>query len=56
MNTFKKNGAVCGNGDGYCFNGFCPSLAQQCERIWDWMGTNKKLLGINIILQLKNKW
>uniref|UniRef100_A0A336MZJ4 CSON003544 protein n=1 Tax=Culicoides sonorensis TaxID=179676 RepID=A0A336MZJ4_CULSO len=37
--VYKKNGNPCGNNitgtpAGYCFNGICPTLTQQCERIW----------------------
>lgn len=26
-------------GEGYCFNGNCPTLANQCEHIWGYGGT-----------------
>ncbi|XP_063707352.1 disintegrin and metalloproteinase domain-containing protein 22 isoform X2 [Culicoides brevitarsis] len=37
--VYKKNGNPCGSNvtgtqNGYCFNGVCPTLTQQCERIW----------------------
>lgn len=30
---------VCQSGEGYCFNGDCPTLANQCEHIWGYGGT-----------------
>ncbi|CAG7819521.1 unnamed protein product [Allacma fusca] len=36
LNTYKKNGSPCGDKWGYCYNGFCPTLDQQCKAIWDW--------------------
>ncbi|KAG8434944.1 hypothetical protein GDO86_013055, partial [Hymenochirus boettgeri] len=29
-----ENGAPCGYGSGYCYNGQCPSLSQQCKTLW----------------------
>lgn len=34
MDVYKKNGSPCGNHTGYCFNGMCPTLRNQCELIW----------------------
>nr|XP_042900220.1 disintegrin-like halysetin [Parasteatoda tepidariorum] len=31
---FKRNGAVCSSGLGYCFEGLCPVLRNQCQDIW----------------------
>ncbi|GBN02034.1 Disintegrin and metalloproteinase domain-containing protein 28 [Araneus ventricosus] len=31
---FKKNGAICSGGLGYCFQGDCPLLKRQCQDIW----------------------
>ncbi|XP_071043240.1 disintegrin and metalloproteinase domain-containing protein 11 isoform X3 [Parasteatoda tepidariorum] len=31
---FKKNGAPCKNGAGYCFHGSCPTPEDQCEFLW----------------------
>ncbi|GIX84798.1 disintegrin and metalloproteinase domain-containing protein 33 [Caerostris extrusa] len=31
---FKKNGAICAGGLGYCFQGQCPLLKTQCQDIW----------------------
>ncbi|XP_035704990.1 disintegrin and metalloproteinase domain-containing protein 11 isoform X4 [Folsomia candida] len=38
LNTYKKNGAQCGKNEGYCFNGYCPTLDGQCKHIWDVAG------------------
>ena len=38
LNTYKKNGSPCSDSRGYCYNGFCPTLDQQCKAIWDWGG------------------
>ncbi len=38
LNTYKKNGAPCGKNEGYCFNGYCPTLDGQCRIIWDVSG------------------
>ncbi|XP_053548133.1 disintegrin and metalloproteinase domain-containing protein 8 [Bombina bombina] len=32
--AFQENGASCGSGRGYCYNGECPSLNQQCKTLW----------------------
>lgn len=32
-NMHKRNGSPCGQ-DGYCFNGTCPTVDNQCEIIW----------------------
>ncbi|XP_037027838.1 disintegrin and metalloproteinase domain-containing protein unc-71 [Bradysia coprophila] len=46
--VYKKNGNTCGQtrsalgditGQGYCFNGDCPTLTMQCEGIWGYGGT-----------------
>ncbi|GFY40017.1 disintegrin and metalloproteinase domain-containing protein 28 [Trichonephila inaurata madagascariensis] len=31
---FKKNGAICSGGLGYCFQGQCPLLKTQCQNVW----------------------
>ncbi|XP_053306968.1 disintegrin and metalloproteinase domain-containing protein 8 [Spea bombifrons] len=32
--AFQENGVSCGYGSGYCYNGECPSLNQQCKTLW----------------------
>ncbi|XP_055712336.1 disintegrin and metalloproteinase domain-containing protein unc-71 isoform X4 [Phlebotomus papatasi] len=46
QDVFIKNGNPCGSSThpvsgptGYCFNGQCPTMAFQCERIWGYGGT-----------------
>ncbi|GIY72909.1 disintegrin and metalloproteinase domain-containing protein 12 [Caerostris darwini] len=34
VDLFKKNGAPCKNGAGYCFHGGCPTPDDQCEYLW----------------------
>ncbi|CAO1336972.1 unnamed protein product [Diamesa tonsa] len=36
IDVYKKNGSPCGIG--YCFNGLCPTLSTQCEKIWGFGG------------------
>ncbi|XP_058810259.1 disintegrin and metalloproteinase domain-containing protein 11 [Phymastichus coffea] len=36
--VYKKNGHICAHGDGFCFNGICPSINLQCEQIWGYGG------------------
>ncbi|XP_044135141.1 zinc metalloproteinase-disintegrin-like MTP4 isoform X1 [Bufo gargarizans] len=31
---FRMNGSPCKNGEGYCYNGKCPTLSSQCETYW----------------------
>uniref|UniRef100_A0A8C5N2D9 ADAM metallopeptidase domain 28 n=1 Tax=Leptobrachium leishanense TaxID=445787 RepID=A0A8C5N2D9_9ANUR len=31
---FRINGISCKNGQGYCFNGKCPTLNSQCSALW----------------------
>ncbi|KAG8179956.1 hypothetical protein JTE90_015405 [Oedothorax gibbosus] len=31
---YKRNGAICSGGLGYCFQGSCPLLKSQCQNIW----------------------
>ncbi|KAM3927351.1 zinc metalloproteinase-disintegrin-like halysase [Leptodactylus fuscus] len=31
---FQINGSPCKNGEGYCYNGKCPTLRSQCETYW----------------------
>lgn len=38
MDLYKKNGSPCSNQKGYCYNGLCPTLANQCEKIWGYGG------------------
>ncbi|XP_045474873.1 uncharacterized protein LOC123680809 isoform X6 [Harmonia axyridis] len=35
---YKKNGSPCGDNSGHCFNGFCNTVSQQCEKIWGYGG------------------
>lgn len=44
QDLYKKNGNPCsltpqGLPTGYCFNGVCPTLTAQCERIWGYGGS-----------------
>ncbi|XP_072280006.1 disintegrin and metalloproteinase domain-containing protein 8 isoform X2 [Pyxicephalus adspersus] len=32
--AFQENGLACSSGNGYCYNGACPSLGQQCKTLW----------------------
>ncbi|CAB1311997.1 unnamed protein product, partial [Coregonus sp. 'balchen'] len=32
--TFQMNGKPCSYGQGYCYNGRCPTLQQHCNRLW----------------------
>eukprot|EP00063_Salmo_salar_P039711 XP_014014546.1 PREDICTED: disintegrin and metalloproteinase domain-containing protein 8-like isoform X3 [Salmo salar] len=32
--TFQMNGKPCSYGQGYCYNGQCPTLQQHCKRLW----------------------
>ncbi|KFP64046.1 Disintegrin and metalloproteinase domain-containing protein 8, partial [Cariama cristata] len=32
--VFQENGISCQNGDGYCYNGACPSHGEQCRALW----------------------
>lgn len=34
VDAYKKNGNSCEKGRGTCYNGFCPTLAKQCEYVW----------------------
>ncbi|XP_018430134.1 PREDICTED: zinc metalloproteinase-disintegrin-like crotastatin [Nanorana parkeri] len=34
LDLFKKDGASCMNGQGYCLHGKCPTLANQCTALW----------------------
>nr|XP_023011659.1 disintegrin and metalloproteinase domain-containing protein 11 [Leptinotarsa decemlineata] len=38
VDIFKKNGTPCEKESGYCFDGVCPTLTLQCERIWGYGG------------------
>ncbi|XP_070509632.1 disintegrin and metalloproteinase domain-containing protein 12 isoform X4 [Chironomus tepperi] len=43
VDVYKKNGSPCGatnieKSSGYCFNGMCPTLGVQCEKIWGYGG------------------
>ncbi|XP_073684683.1 zinc metalloproteinase-disintegrin-like MTP9 [Garra rufa] len=33
-NDFKMNGIPCNSGQGYCYNGQCPTHLQHCQRLW----------------------
>ncbi|XP_069110917.1 disintegrin and metalloproteinase domain-containing protein unc-71-like isoform X2 [Argopecten irradians] len=33
-NNYVQDGHPCGNGQGYCVGGICPTLTQQCQHIW----------------------
>lgn len=43
----KKNGVPCGNKTGYCFNGFCPTLEDQCEQTWGYGGVSADIQCFN---------
>ncbi|NWS98922.1 ADAM8 protein, partial [Mionectes macconnelli] len=32
--VFQENGISCQNGNGYCYNGGCPSHGEQCRALW----------------------
>ncbi|PIO34809.1 Disintegrin and metalloproteinase domain-containing protein 8 [Aquarana catesbeiana] len=32
--AFQENGLPCSSGNGYCYNGLCPSLGQHCKTLW----------------------
>ncbi|NXJ91957.1 ADAM8 protein, partial [Corythaixoides concolor] len=32
--VFQENGVSCQNGNGYCYNGACPSHGEQCRALW----------------------
>ena len=32
--VFQENGIPCQNGNGYCYNGACPSHGEQCRTLW----------------------
>ncbi|NXS76164.1 ADAM8 protein, partial [Pandion haliaetus] len=32
--VFQENGIPCQNGNGYCYNGACPSHGEQCRVLW----------------------
>ncbi|XP_072725660.1 disintegrin and metalloproteinase domain-containing protein 8 isoform X4 [Ciconia boyciana] len=32
--VFQENGISCQNGNGYCYNGACPSHTEQCRMLW----------------------
>uniref|UniRef100_A0A3B4BG46 Uncharacterized protein n=1 Tax=Periophthalmus magnuspinnatus TaxID=409849 RepID=A0A3B4BG46_9GOBI len=32
--AYTQNGLPCNRGQGYCFNGQCPSRRQHCKRLW----------------------
>lgn len=32
--VFQENGIPCQGGRGYCYNGACPSHAEQCRLLW----------------------
>uniref|UniRef100_A0AAY4AGD1 Disintegrin and metalloproteinase domain-containing protein 8 n=1 Tax=Denticeps clupeoides TaxID=299321 RepID=A0AAY4AGD1_9TELE len=34
VDSYVMNGGPCNSGDGYCYNGQCPSLQQHCTRLW----------------------
>ncbi|KAJ8286779.1 hypothetical protein GJAV_G00043200 [Gymnothorax javanicus] len=34
QDVFSQNGLPCKGGQGYCRNGHCPLLAEQCTRMW----------------------
>lgn len=39
-NDFRMNGIPCSSGQGYCYNGQCPTHLQHCQRLW---GTGAKV-------------
>lgn len=32
--SYTQNGLPCNRGDGYCYNGNCPTYTQHCKRLW----------------------
>lgn len=32
--VFQENGIPCQSGNGYCYNGACPTHAEQCRVLW----------------------
>ncbi|NWY40066.1 ADAM8 protein, partial [Sylvia atricapilla] len=38
--VFQENGVSCQHGNGYCYNGACPSHGEQCRALW---GTGRAL-------------
>ncbi|XP_061088477.1 disintegrin and metalloproteinase domain-containing protein 8-like [Conger conger] len=34
QDEFRMNGLSCGSGQGYCYNGQCPTYFQHCRRLW----------------------
>ncbi|XP_075589965.1 disintegrin and metalloproteinase domain-containing protein mind-meld isoform X4 [Dermatophagoides farinae] len=37
--VYKRNGQICNDGNGFCYNGECPILDRQCSILW---GENSK--------------
>ena len=37
--VYKRNGQICNDGNGFCYNGECPKLNRQCSILW---GENSK--------------
>ncbi|XP_022252961.1 disintegrin and metalloproteinase domain-containing protein 9-like isoform X1 [Limulus polyphemus] len=37
-NLYRKNGDSCADGNGYCFQGNCPTTDKQCSYIWGYGG------------------
>ena len=33
-NLYVKNTVPCNDGNGYCINGMCPTMDQQCQMLW----------------------
>uniref|UniRef100_A0A671SJK0 Zinc metalloproteinase-disintegrin-like crotastatin n=1 Tax=Sinocyclocheilus anshuiensis TaxID=1608454 RepID=A0A671SJK0_9TELE len=48
-NDFKMNGIPCSPGQGYCYNGQCPTHLQHCQRLW---GTGAKVITLNVLFPL----
>ncbi|NXI57625.1 ADAM8 protein, partial [Chloroceryle aenea] len=42
--VFQENGISCQNGNGYCYNGACPSHSEQCRTLWGTGNTSPTLL------------
>lgn len=38
QDVYKENGNPCANNASYCYNGDCPTLDDQCDRIWGYGG------------------
>ncbi|XP_041442923.1 zinc metalloproteinase-disintegrin-like bothrojarin-1 [Xenopus laevis] len=48
---FQENGAPCMKGEGYCYNGSCPTMQRQCTSLW---GDNT-LVGEDLCFNINTK-